>query len=75
VSARSVLFDLDVMLADSEEIWAESAPVAGLGGGYRPDVGAVPPQRGRSPSGHEQTIDEADLVPGSPDEVLPAVAT
>ena len=75
MSARSVVCDLDVMLADSEEIWAESAPVAGLGGGYTPDVGAVLRRRGWIPSSHGQAHDEADLVPGSLDGVLPAVAT
>jgi len=76
VSARRVVCDLDAMLADPEEIWveAETATAAGLGGGYPPDVGAVLRRRGRIPSGHEQTLDEVDLVLGSRDEVRAAVA-
>jgi hypothetical protein len=77
VSARRVVCDLDAMLADPEEIWAEAetATVAGLGGGYTPDVGAVLRRRGRFQAGHEQTLDEAELVLGSRDEVRAAVAT
>jgi hypothetical protein len=76
VSARSVVCDLDAMLADPEEIWAEAetATVSGLGGGYAPDVGAVLRRRGRIPSGHEQALDEAELGLGSCDEVRAAVA-
>ena len=75
MSARSVVCDLDAMLADPEEIWAEAetATVAGLGGGYPPNVGAVLRRRGRIPSGHEQTLDEAELGLGTRDEVLAAV--
>ncbi|HEV3402712.1 MAG TPA: hypothetical protein VG073_00410 [Gaiellaceae bacterium] len=76
MSARSVVCDLDAMLADPEEIRAEAetATVAGLGGGYPPDVGAVLRRRGRIASGHEHTLDEAELGLGSRDEVRAAVA-